>query len=530
MKIRAAVARAGSPFTIETCELGEPGADEVLVRVEACGVCHTDLSAKDHGYGTPLPAVLGHEGVGRIVALGEGVDRFNIGDRVVMSFGACGRCPSCEGGAPSYCRHTVNFNMLGRRISGGSPISLSGEPITGHFFGQSAFATHAIASATNVVRLDEDLPPALMTTLACGVQTGVGAIINVLRAEASDAIGIFGCGTVGLAAVMAAKIVGCARIVAVDVREDRLATAQVLGATEIVDNRRGDASEIIKKVGLTLAFDNTGVASVIEAGFAALRPRGRMVLAGLSAPGTKLKIDANRIMAAGRTLRGTVEGDADPRTFIPRMIDWYRRGLLPLERLVTIYPFELIEDAAADMLAGVVIKPVLLMQDNTPRPVGPEWGASMTVKAKFERLATCEAEVPIVSLQQLFDELEPIDLPFMLGEWDGGVFKSGHPGEKQLTGLGWVGKTFHGNNDVDPIVTRDEKGERVANPILGKASLRMVAYRGAVTATMIYDKHPIFDHFRKVDDDLVVGVMDRKGEDVPLFFYLRRLPGKVSAT
>jgi aryl-alcohol dehydrogenase len=372
MKIRAAVARAGSPFTIETCELGEPGADEVLVRVEACGVCHTDLSAKDHGYGTPLPAVLGHEGVGRIVALGEGVDRFNIGDRVVMSFGACGRCPSCEGGAPSYCRHTVNFNMLGRRISGGSPISLSGEPITGHFFGQSAFATHAIASATNVVRLDEDLPPALMTTLACGVQTGVGAIINVLRAEASDAIGIFGCGTVGLAAVMAAKIVGCARIVAVDFREDRLATAQVLGATEIVDNRRGDASEIIKKVGLTLAFDNTGVASVIEAGFAALRPRGRMVLAGLSAPGTKLKIDANRIMAAGRTLRGTVEGDADPRTFIPRMIDWYRRGLLPLERLVTTYPFELIEDAAADMLAGVVIKPVLLMQDNTPRPVGPD--------------------------------------------------------------------------------------------------------------------------------------------------------------
>ena len=153
----------------------------------------------------------------------------------------------------------------------------------------------------------------------------------------------------------------------------------------------------------------------------------------------------------------------------------------------------------------------------------------MSVKARFERLAASES-VQVVALQQLFDELEPIDLPFMLGAWDGGCFKTGHPGEQQLTALGWVGKTFHGNNDVDPIVTRDAKGERAANPILGKASLRMVVYRGAATATMIYDKHPIFDHFRKVDEELVLGVMDRKGEDVPLYFYLRRLPGKVEAT
>jgi hypothetical protein len=148
----------------------------------------------------------------------------------------------------------------------------------------------------------------------------------------------------------------------------------------------------------------------------------------------------------------------------------------------------------------------------------------MNVKDTFERLAGCETEVQIVSLQQLFDELEVIDTQFMLGEWSGGVFKTGHPGEKQLVGLGWVGKTFHGLNDVDPIVSLDAKGERTANPVLGKASLRMVVYRGAATATMVYDKHPIFDHFRKVDEDLVLGVMDRKGEDVPLYFYLRRLP------
>jgi hypothetical protein len=147
----------------------------------------------------------------------------------------------------------------------------------------------------------------------------------------------------------------------------------------------------------------------------------------------------------------------------------------------------------------------------------------MSVKDTFERLAASD-DVKIVSLQQLFDELEPIDVGFMLGAWDGGVFKTGHPGESQLTQLGWVGKTFHGLNDVDPIMTRDAKGERVANPMMGKATLRMVVYRGAATATMVYDKHPIFDHFRKVDDDLVLGVMDRKGDDTPLFFYLRRLP------
>lgn len=360
MKIRAAVARVGAPFSIETCELDEPGAGEVLVRVEACGVCHTDLTARKQGYGTPLPAVLGHEGVGRILEVGAGV-ALAVGDRVVMSFGACGGCGACTEGSPAYCRHTVNFNMLGRRLSGISPITVNGEAITGHFFGQSAFATHAVAAATNVVRLDEDLPPALMTTLACAVQTGVGAIINVLQARAGEAIGIFGCGTVGLAAVMAAKIAGCGRIVAVDVRGGRLATAQELGATDIVDNARPEAAELIKKLGLGLAFDTTGQAAVIEAAFAALRPRGRMVLAGLSAFGTTLAIDANRLMAGGRMLRGTVEGDADPRTFIPRMIDWYRRGMLPLERLVTTYPFERIEDAAADMLAGKIIKPVLLM-------------------------------------------------------------------------------------------------------------------------------------------------------------------------
>jgi len=369
VKIRAAVARPGEPFVIEDCWLAGPGAGEVLVAVEACGICHTDLCARDGVYGTPLPAVLGHEGVGRVVELGAGVAGLAVGDRVVMSFGACGRCVNCAERLPGYCSHAREFNVFGRRLDGSSPISLGEVAITGHFFGQSSFASHAVASATNVVRIAEDLPAAAMTGLACGVQTGVGAVVNVLAAQAEDSIAVFGCGTVGLAAVMAARIVGCARVVAVDLRGDRLALAQELGATEVVEASGGEGMHALRGLrGLSLAFDNTGSAAVIEAAYAALRSRGRLVLAGLSPQGARITFDSNRLMASGRTLRGTVEGDADPRSFIPRMIAWYRAGMLPVDRIVSVYPFERINAAAADMLAGRAIKPVLRM-------ASPEEGA-----------------------------------------------------------------------------------------------------------------------------------------------------------
>jgi aryl-alcohol dehydrogenase len=380
-RIRAAIARAGEPFTIEACELDEPGTHEVRVRIEACGICHTDLAAKDHGFGTPLPAVLGHEGVGRIEAIGAGVSGFELGDRVVISFGACGQCSSCREQMPAYCQHALDFNLFGRRLDGSSPISTispsspgspgspgspdANRPLTGHFFGQSSFATHAIASATNLVRVDAELSASAIAPLACGVQTGVGAVIDVLQASPADSLAIFGCGTVGLAAVMAASIVGCKRILAFDLLDARLELARELGATTTINSAHNDIAASLRELGgLTLAFDNTGRAEVIEAGFAALRPRGRMVLAGVSPRGTSLRIDPNRIMGGGRSLRGTIEGDADPRRAIPRMLEWVRSGQLPVERLVTRYPFERINDAVEDMRAGRTIKPVLDMSEH----------------------------------------------------------------------------------------------------------------------------------------------------------------------
>lgn len=362
MKVRAAVARANEPLIIDECELSGPGLREVLVRVEACGVCHTDLSAHDGLLGTPLPAVLGHEGVGRIIAVGEGVTKVTPGDRVVMSFGACGVCPNCKVGAPAYCYGGMDLCMLGRRMDGTSPMKWRGAAITGHYFGQSSFATLAVAAAENVVKVPDDLPIALLAPLGCGVQTGMGSVINVLDVKPEDSIGVFGCGTVGLSAIMGARIAGCKRIVAIDLLQSRLDVAVALGATHTIDASHEDVGATLRKMGrLTCGFDNTGVVSVIETALKALRPRGRMVLAGLSKSGAKIEIDLNQWMLTGRSLRGTVEGDANPREFIPQMIEWYRCGQLPLEKIVTTYPFEHIHNAMADMRSAKTIKPVLIM-------------------------------------------------------------------------------------------------------------------------------------------------------------------------
>jgi aryl-alcohol dehydrogenase len=349
---------------LERCELGPPARDEVLVRIEACGICHTDLSAHDGTMATPLPAVLGHEGVGRIEALGPDVAGFEVGQRVLMSFGACGRCESCAQDVPAYCRNMLSLNMRGRRLDGSSPISLGGEAITGHFFAQSSFATHAVANITNLVRLDDDLPATLMAPLSCSVQTGMSSIVDVLELSANERVAIFGCGTVGLAAVMAARILGCQEIVAVDLREDRVALARELGATVCVVSGRDDLKAAVKAIGgVHGAFDCTGHPGVIESAFQLLLPRGQLVCAGVSPADATIRTGAMQLVFSGRSLRGTIEGDANPRAFIPRMIAWYREGKLPLERLVTAYPFREINQAVEDMVRGKVVKPVLVMSE-----------------------------------------------------------------------------------------------------------------------------------------------------------------------
>lgn len=362
--ITAAVARRGEPFRLETCELTAPGPGEVRLRILACGICHTDLAVRDHDLGTAMPAVLGHEGVGVIETLGPGVAEFAVGDHVLVSFSACGDCGKCRAGAPGYCRHAAR-GFQGLRADGSSPVSLHGRPITGHFFGQSSFASHAVAATTSMVRLDADLPPALMAPLACGVQTGMASVLIALAADSADRIAIFGCGGVGLAAVMAARIAGCREIIAVDLRPERLALAREFGATQVIDSRHEQVGKALRAMGgVTRALDSTGVPDVIRTAFQSLDSQGVLVCAGVSKPGSKLELDLGTLLYGGRSIRGTIEGDAVPREFIPRMIAWYRAGLLPLDKLVTTYPFQDINRAIDDMLNGSAVKPVLVMNEN----------------------------------------------------------------------------------------------------------------------------------------------------------------------
>ncbi len=363
MKVRAAVARAGQGLSIENCELAEPGEQEVRVKVEATGICHTDLIALSGNLGTPLPAVLGHEGVGRIEASGPGVTGFSTGQRVLMSFGACGGCSSCQRAEPAYCHQAMTLNLAGTRLDGSSPVQgENGEPLTGHFFAQSSFATHCIARTTNLVALPDDIPAEHLAPLACSAQTGLSSVVTLLRPAAGSRLAVFGCGTVGLSAVIAARNLGCKVIVAIDRNPDRLALAKELGATHLLQGDMEALKAQFKDIGpVHNVFDTTGVPALIALGMASLLPQGKVLLAGVSPTGTELKVDLQAMVFGGRSLAGTIEGNANPRDFIPDMVHWYREGKLPLDRLVRCYDFEQIDQAVEDLRSGAVVKPVLRM-------------------------------------------------------------------------------------------------------------------------------------------------------------------------
>ncbi|MGO8914298.1 MAG: NAD(P)-dependent alcohol dehydrogenase [Stellaceae bacterium] len=364
MRIRAAVATApDAPFEIAACDLGEPQAGEVLVRVHACGICHTDLAVKLQHIPVPLPRVLGHEGAGIVERVGPGVSHVQAGDHVLMSFGSCGLCANCAAGAPGYCDHFRSINLFGER-SPGPALSRDGAALGGHFFAQSAFATYAIATARNVVKIAGDLPLELLAPLGCGIQTGMGSVMLALAPAAGTSIAIFGAGSVGLAAVIAARIVGCTTIIAVDVKENRLRLARDIGATHVIDGRGPDiAGEIVKLTGrgAHFSFDTTGVPAVVASSVKCLRARGQSAQVAAPPRGTQYCVEASTLIAGGITLRGVVEGDATPAAFIPTMIEFYRKGMLPLAALVRTYPFDRINQAVEDMETGDVVKPVLVM-------------------------------------------------------------------------------------------------------------------------------------------------------------------------
>lgn len=362
MRIEAAVSRAGRPYPeIEVVELEEPREGELLVRIIACGVCHTDLSV--HEERGPWPIILGHEGVGVVERTGPGVAGFAEGDRVLLTAAPhCGECRSCRRGAYPYCVHADALNFRGLRPDGTTGASQDGAPIHAHFFGQSSFARYALAQARSAVRLPGDLPPELLAPLGCGVGTGAGSVLFALDLRVGQSIAVFGTGSVGLSAIMAARLAGAARIVAVDVVPSRLALARELGATDTVDTRTADPVAAVRDAtggGADVTFNTTRSPKVYDQMLAALAPQGT---AGFVAPAhDPWAPDLTAMMVGGQSVRGIIQGGVAADVVVPMLIDLHRQGRFPFDRLVREYPFERIGDAFADSEAGTTVKPVLRM-------------------------------------------------------------------------------------------------------------------------------------------------------------------------
>ncbi len=361
----AVVSEAGS-FELGSANLGAPHHDEVVVRIVASGLCHTDLVVRDQVYPVPLPIVLGHEGSGIVESVGSAVQKVAPGDHVALSFLNCGRCRPCFDGSPASCANFNDMNFAGQRPDGSHALTShgNGEPseLPDRFFGQSSFATYAIAHERNTVKVRNDAPLELLGPLGCGIQTGAGTVLRALKVGAGASFAVTGAGAVGLSAVMAARVAGATTIIAVDVVPSRLDLALELGATHVVNGTETDAAEEIHRItgsGVDYALDTTGVPALIRQAVDALRQRGTAAILGASRPDATLDIPANTFMQGCKTIMGVVEGDSVPDVFVPQLIDLYMQGRFPFDRLVQFYEFDQINQAAADAESGATVKPVL---------------------------------------------------------------------------------------------------------------------------------------------------------------------------
>lgn len=363
MEIRAAVTRQAGQFSIEPVELDDPQGDEVLVRLVATGMCHTDLVALDQHMPYPLPAILGHEGVGVIERAGPQAKHLRTGDHVVLSFAACGHCGPCQSGRPAYCQVARQLNLAIRRPDGRCAHHAAGQPVAAGFFGQSSFASHALVRERDAVRVRKDVSLSALAPLGCSVQTGAGGVLNVLKPAAGSSIAVFGLGAVGLSAVMAARLAGCARIIAIDLHPSRLDMATEFGATDLIqvaDTSSAARVQTLVAGGVDFAVEATGIPAVMAEAVAATHRTGTSLMLGLPPPTVKVPLDAG-LLLGGRTIRASIEGDSVPGLFIPQLVELQRTGQLPFERMCRTYPLDAINDAVRDCRNGSTVKPIITM-------------------------------------------------------------------------------------------------------------------------------------------------------------------------
>lgn len=346
MKIRAAVLETigaaapyaqSQPLKIREVELAPPGPDEVLIRVRAAGLCHSDLSVISGDRPRPVPMVLGHESAGEVIECGPGVTDLALGDRVVLVFmPSCGCCMPCMEGRPALCEPGAASNGAGTLLSGARRLSLNGQPVY-HHVGVSCFADYAVVSRRSCVKLEADISFEEASLFGCAVLTGVGAVINTARLQAGTTAAVLGLGGVGFSALLAAVASGARQVIALDLNESKLALARELGATATVNAGDPDAMEQVKALtqgGVDVAFEMAGAIAAMELAWRITRRGGSTVTAGLPHPDRRFALPPVQLVAEERTLRGSYIGSSVPARDIPRYIEMYQRGKLPVDRLM----------------------------------------------------------------------------------------------------------------------------------------------------------------------------------------------------
>jgi Zn-dependent alcohol dehydrogenase len=360
MKTKAAVCRTfGQPLAIETIDIAEPGPGEVLVKTEACAICHSDIFYIDGAWGGELPAVYGHEAAGVVEAVGPGVTRLKAGDPVVVTLiRNCGFCPSCAEGAPVFCEEVFPLDRK-------SPLSDGvGKPLV-HGLRTGAFAERIVVDASQAVRVPSDMPLDVASLIACGVMTGVGAVLNTAGAKAGSSAVIIGCGGVGLNSVQGARLAGCEPIIAVDVDDAKLAAATGFGATRTINARNENVEERVKALTggrkADWAFVTVGVKGAPEQAVSLVRRNGGVVLVGMPPSDVRATIDPGMLAADGQKILGSKMGSARPVVDVPKIVALYRDGRLKLDELITArFPFERINDALDSSRSGRAIRNVIV--------------------------------------------------------------------------------------------------------------------------------------------------------------------------
>ncbi|WP_064444787.1 NAD(P)-dependent alcohol dehydrogenase [Rhodococcus sp. YH3-3] len=366
MKITAAVTVGpNTDFDLREVTIGDPRDNEVLVQIKGVGLCHTDIAARDGVYGLPYPLVLGHEGSGVVVSTGSGVTKVSTGDHVAISFNSCGECTPCTKGSPAYCSQFAVYNYIGSRPDGTNPLGgLPDGELHGHFFGQSSLASHAMASERNVVKIDKSIPLELVGPLGCGIQTGAGAVMRSMACPEGSTLLVLGAGPVGLAAVLGGVVQKCSKIIVSEPHAGRRDLALELGATHVLDPAAGALTERVREIcseGVDFAFDTTGNVGVLKAAIESIASMGTLGLVGVPSDfSVDLPINIVAAMQGGLTVKGIVEGDSDPDEFIPELLDLYRVGKFPFDKMITTFPMSDINKAVTAQHDGEVTKVVLV--------------------------------------------------------------------------------------------------------------------------------------------------------------------------